>query len=64
MPHCSSPPESLSPEQRLQNLAIILAEGVHRYRKVAQRCEVETVESGTCLEVQHETRLTVSRFQG
>lgn len=64
MPHCSAPPDSLSPEQRLQNLSFILAEGVRRYRKLVQRCEVQTVESGTCLEVLHERRLTVSRFQG
>ena len=64
MPQCSAPPDNLSPERRLQTLATILAEGVRRYRKLAQRCEVEPAESGTCLEVLPETRLSVSRFQG
>lgn len=69
MPDISTWTDDLSPEQRVRNLAAILAEGVRRYRKLARRSDSgelnKTAESGgTCLEALRETRLTVSRFQG
>lgn len=58
-----------TPEERLTQLAAILARGVRRYRILARRYEsdasAEPGESrGECLEVLGETRLSVSRFQG
>lgn len=69
MPDTSTWTDDLSPEQRVRNLAAILAEGVRRYRKLARRSDPDephkNAESGgTCLEALRETRLTVSRFQG
>ncbi len=69
MPETSTWADDLSPEQRIRNLAAILAEGVRRYRKLVRRCDAgepdKSAESGgTCLEALRETRLSVSRFQG
>ena len=69
MPEQSSPGSELTPEERLRQLAAILARGVRRYRILARRYEsdasAEPGESrGECLEVLGETRLSVSRFQG
>ena len=69
MPDAPTWTDDLSPEQRVRNLAAILAAGVRRYRKLARRSDSggpnKTAESGgTCLEALRETRLSVSRFQG
>lgn len=69
MPDTSTRADDLSPEQRIRNLAAILAEGVRRHRKLARRTDSsepnKSAESGgTCLEALRETRLSVSRFQG
>jgi len=65
----SSPSSELTPEERLRQLAAILARGVRRYHILARRYEsdasAEPGESGVdCLEVFGETRLSASRFQG
>ena len=69
MPKQSSPGSELTPEERLRQLAAILARGVRRYRSLARRYESDASAKpgespGDCLEVLGETRLSVSRFQG
>ena len=69
MPVTSTWTDDLSPEQRVRNLAAILAEGVRRHRKLARRSDSgepnKTAESGgTCLEALAKTRLSVPRFLG
>ncbi len=69
MPERSSPALELAPEERLTQLAAILARGVRRYRNLARRCESDTPAEpgesrGEGLELPDETRLSVSRFQG
>lgn len=58
-----------TPEERLTQLAAILARGVSRYRSLAPRYESDASDEpgetrGDCLAVLGETRLSVSRFQG
>ena len=65
----SSLASELTPEERLTQLAAILARGVRRYRSLARRYESDASAKpgespGDCLEVLGETRLSVSRFQG
>ena len=65
----SSPSSELTPEERLRQLAAILARGVRRYRSLARRYESDASDEPgetrrDCLEVLGETRLSVSRFQG
>ena len=65
----SSPSSELTPEERLRQLAAILARGVRRYRSLARRYQSDASDEpgasrGDCLEVLGETRLSVSRFQG
>ena len=69
MPERSSLGFELTPEERLTQLAAILARGVWRYRSLARRYESDASDEpgesrGDCLEVLGETRLSVSRFQG
>lgn len=65
MPEQSSLASELTPEERLRQLAAILARGVRRYRSLARRYESDASDKpGDCLEVLGETRLSVSRFQG
>lgn len=64
------PPEDiLTPEQRLCQIAAILARGVRRQRQLKRRYESGESETSpelasNGLEVLGETRLSVSRFQG
>ena len=65
----SSPASEPTPQERLTQLAAILARGVRRYRILARRYESDASSEpgesrGDCLEVLDETRLSVSRFQG
>jgi hypothetical protein len=67
MPTISSD-SSLTPDQRLRQIAAILARGVRRRRQLKGRyesCEPETSVEDVApgLEVLGETRLSVSRFQ-
>ena len=64
----SSPSSELTPEERLRQLAAILARGVRRYRRLARRYESDASDEpgesrGTCLEALRKTRLSVSRSQ-
>ncbi len=68
MPKQSSPASDLAPEERLTQLAAILARGVRRYRNLARRYESDTSAEpgesrGDSVEVVGQTRLSVSRFQ-
>ena len=65
----SSSVSELTPQERLRQLATILARGVRRSRILARRYESDASAKpdksrGDCLEAPNETRLTVSRFQG
>lgn len=64
-----TPPSELTPDERLHQIAVILARGVRRHRQLKRRhesCKPETSaeDVATGLEVLDETRLSVSRFQG
>ncbi|TWT40207.1 hypothetical protein KOR42_49490 [Thalassoglobus neptunius] len=52
----------------LRDLVAILADGVRRHRRLSKRCDTRTFESasetgGTCLEVLHQTRPSVTVAQ-
>ena len=64
-----TPPTELTPDERLHQIAAILARGVRRHRQLKRRYESRELQTfaedvALGLEVLGETRLSVSRFQG